>query len=50
MYFGSVRFFKNMILLAVIILITVPTVLAIRWGTALHREQDAYQCLASEME
>ena len=31
MYFGSVRFFKNMILLAVIIMIIIPTVTSIRY-------------------
>lgn len=31
MYFGSVRFFKNLILLAVIIAILVPTVFAVRY-------------------
>lgn len=36
-YFGSVRFFKNMILLAVIVCITVPTVLAVHW----HRKAAA---------
>ncbi|MBQ3008808.1 MAG: polysaccharide deacetylase [Oscillospiraceae bacterium] len=31
MYFGSVRFFKNMILLAVIVMICIPTVTSIRY-------------------
>lgn len=35
-YFGSVRFFKNLILLTVIILITVPTVLSFRFGQELE--------------
>ena len=40
-YFGSVRFFKNLILLTVIILIIVPTVFAIR--LAVRTKQDAVQ-------
>lgn len=39
MYFGSVRFFKNMILLVVIVLIVTPTVLAVRWGFALRAQR-----------
>lgn len=35
-YFGSVRFFKNLILLTVIILIAVPTVLSFRFGKELE--------------
>ena len=50
MYFGSVRFFKNLILLTVIILITVPTVLAVRWGIQLHRQQHECERLSVEME
>ena len=50
MYFGSVRFFKNLILLTVIILITVPTVLAVRWGIQLHRQQHECERLSMEME
>lgn len=40
-YFGSVRFFKNMILLAVIILIAVPTVFAIHLNKTLQKSEDA---------
>ncbi len=50
MYFGSVRFFKNMILLAVIILITVPTVLAVRWGLQLSSQRKENQQLATQLE
>ena len=35
-YFGSVRFFKNMILLAVVILIVIPSVFAIRFRVRVH--------------
>jgi len=38
-YIGSVRFFKNLILLAVIILITIPTILAFRFGSGLSRTE-----------
>lgn len=40
MYIGSVRFYKNLILLAVIILIAVPTVFTVRLS-ALIREREA---------
>ena len=50
MYFGSVRFFKNMILLAVIILIAVPTVLAARWGTALRIQRRETDLLTGELQ
>ncbi len=40
MYIGSVRFYKNLILLAVIVLIAVPAVFAVRLGVSL-RERDA---------
>lgn len=40
-YFGSVRFFKNLILLAVIIAIAVPTVLAVRFSKKLDEIQQA---------
>lgn len=50
MYFGSVRFFKNLILLCVIILIAVPTVLAIRFGTAPEREAKKVAELTAEVK
>lgn len=50
MYFGSVRFFKNMILLVVIILITVPTVLAVRWGLRLRSQREENRQLATQLE
>ena len=50
MYFGSVRFFKNLILLCVIILIAVPTVLAICFGTAPEREAKKVAELTAEVK
>ena len=38
-YFGSVRFFKNMILLAVIVMIAVPTGFAIHLNTRLRNTE-----------
>jgi len=38
-YFGSVRFFKNLILLAVIIMIMIPTVFAFRFSSGLRRSE-----------
>lgn len=40
-YIGSVRFFKNLILLVVIVLIAVPTALSIRWKLALTSAETA---------
>ena len=34
-YFGSVRFFKNMILLAVILMVLIPTVMVVVRGNQL---------------
>ncbi len=50
MYFGSVRFFKNLILLCVIILIAIPTILAIRFGTAPQRQAKEVALLKAEVE
>lgn len=50
MYFGSVRFFKNLILLCVIILIAIPTVLAVRFGTAPKRQEAQVAELSGEVE
>lgn len=50
MYFGSVRFFKNLILLVVIILIVTPTVLAVRWGFALRAQRQENQQLTQTLE
>ena len=38
-YFGSVRFFKNMILLAVIIMIAIPTGLSVYTLQELHKTE-----------
>ena len=40
-YFGSVRFFKNLILLAVIVAISIPSVLAVRYHRALSAQTAA---------
>ena len=50
MYFGSVRFFKNLILLVVIILIVTPTVLAVRWRFALRAQRQENQQLTQTLE
>ena len=50
MYFGSVRFFKNLILLCVIILIAVPTVLAIHFRTASEQEAKKVAELTAEVK
>lgn len=42
-YIGSVRFFKNLILLAVVILIAVPTILSFRFGGGLRQTEKALQ-------
>jgi len=49
-YFGSVRFFKNIILLIVIVLIAVPTGLAIHFGKGLQRAEQHIQTQAAENE
>lgn len=40
MYFGSVRFFKNLILLAVVIMIAVPTGVSIHYKQQLSQQQE----------
>lgn len=42
-YIGSVRFFKNLILLAVIIMIAIPTGLAVHFRTGLQEAQQSLQ-------
>ena len=52
-YFGSVRFFKNMILLAVLACIAVPTALAVRGhlrAGALERQAEALSARLAELE
>ncbi len=52
MYFGSVRFFKNLILLVVVVLIAVPTGMAIYFGTSLgtlQREKDVLAVSIDEL-
>ena len=56
-YFGSVRFFKNMILLAVVIMIAIPTCLTIRYSRglrwteqSLHETEDRLSGLLQEVE
>lgn len=52
-YFGSVRFFKNMILLAILVCIAVPTVLAVRFGLragALERSLEESAARLSQLE
>lgn len=50
MYFGSVRFFKNLILLCVIIMIAVPSAFAIRGRLALSDARAEIQRLQSEAD
>ena len=49
MYFGSVRFFKNMILLCVIIMILIPTVFAIRLSMSLTTARAEVRRLDAEI-
>lgn len=49
MYFGSVRFFKNLILLAIIILIAVPTALAFSFYFSLQEQKEAVAALQQEL-
>ena len=48
-YFGSVRFFKNMILLVVIVAITIPSVMAIRTTGKLNDAQERADALTQEV-
>lgn len=50
MYFGSVRFFKNMILLAVIICIAIPTSFSIHYHNELQCAKEDIQRLTEEIE
>ncbi len=49
MYIGSVRFYKNLILLAVIILITVPTVFTVRLSASIREREAAMTELGGEI-
>ena len=49
-YFGSVRFFKNMILLAVIIMIAVPSALAIHLNKNLRQSESDLQELSLRLD
>ena len=49
-YFGSVRFFKNMILLAVIIMIAVPTGLSVHTIRELHKTQVQLQEMTAQYD
>ena len=48
-YFGSVLFFKHMLLVTVIVLIAVPTALAVLFGTRLHASQERLDALAEQL-
>ena len=48
-YFGSVRFFKNMILLVVIVAITIPSVMAIRTTGKLNDAQERADALTQKV-
>ena len=50
MYFGSVRFFKNLILLFVILLISVPTGLAFQYHAALREAGQTADRLAADLD
>ncbi len=49
MYIGSVRFYKKLILLAVIILITVPTVFTVRLSASIREREAAMTELGGEI-
>ena len=49
-YFGSVRFFKNMILLAVIIMIAVPTGFTVYYKQQLEKEQQSLQEMTEQYD
>ena len=49
-YVGSVRFFKNMILLAVIVLIAVPTCLSVYFVNSLHRTEQHLQEMTAQYD
>lgn len=50
MYFGSVRFFKNLILLFVILLISVPTGLAFQYHAALREAGQTASRMAADLD
>lgn len=50
MYFGSKRFFKNLILLCVIVLIAVPSVFAFRYKTISEQERQYIELLEAEAQ
>jgi len=49
MYFGSVRFFKNLILLAVVVLIATPTLIAVHSGRLLQARADEASAREAEL-
>ncbi len=49
MYIGSVRFYKNLILLVVIVLITVPTVFTVRLSASIRERETALTELGEEI-
>ncbi len=49
MYFGSVRFFKNLILLAVVVLIAVPTLIAVHSGSLLRARAEEASAREAEL-
>lgn len=50
MYFGSKRFFKNLILLCVIVLIAVPSVFAFRYKTISEQKRQYIELLEAEAQ
>lgn len=50
MYFGSKRFFKNLILLCVIVLIAVPSVFAFRYKTISEQERQYIELLEAQAQ
>ncbi|MBR5001010.1 MAG: hypothetical protein IKY08_03515 [Firmicutes bacterium] len=49
-YFGSVRFFKNMILLAVILMVLIPTVMVVVRGNQLEKLEQQEANMRQELE
>ena len=50
MYFGSVRFFKHLILSTVALMILIPTVLAVYFGVHNHRNKQLAEHYSSQIE
>ena len=48
-YFGSVLFFKHMLLVTVVVLIAVPTALAVVFGVRLHALQEQTDALSEQL-